>query len=193
MMTTATEDNLLSALRLPDIESPVRLLYENYFESLVSYICKNGGSEEDGADIFQEAVLVLTCKVKTGQFREESSVKTFLFSIARNLWLHEQRTRKRRISREEIYMQTEAVEESERVFAKEGSHRQMLNEVMQKIGDGCKKLLHGFYYENKSVRELQLQFAYQNDQVLRNRKSKCLKKLKELITERPALLNHLKY
>lgn len=64
----------------------------------------------------------------------------------------------------------------------------MLNE----IGETCKKLLIGFYYENKSMKELLNQFDYENEQVLRNRKSKCMKKLKELLTNNPDLLKNLK-
>lgn len=42
------------------------------------------------------------------------------------------------------------------------------------------------------MKELLTEFKYENEQVLRNRKSRCMKKLKELIAANPGLLNTLK-
>ncbi|MGZ5247996.1 MAG: hypothetical protein ACXWCR_12885, partial [Flavitalea sp.] len=64
--------------------------------------------------------------------------------------------------------------------------------VLEQIGDQCKKILTGFYYEEKSMKELLVEFSYENEQVLRNRKSRCMKKLKNLIVANANLLNMLK-
>jgi RNA polymerase sigma factor (sigma-70 family) len=191
-METITQHYILEELQQPDIEAPVRRLYENYFENVVAQVCVNGGNREDGADIFQDAVLVLINKVKTGQFRGESSIKTFLSAIARNLWLHELRTRSRRNNREVIYMNGEETSEEplQRVFDKTGTNA--LKKIMEQVGETCKKILTGFYYENKSMKEMLTQFEYENEQVLRNRKSKCMKKLKELLSNDNDLLTKLK-
>src|SRR5688500_3933555 len=93
-----------------DINRPVRYLYEHYFEDAATAIRLKGGTDEDAADIFQEAVLVLIEKIKSGKFREESSIKTFLIGIARNLWLFEKRTRERRTAREINFSQAEYAE-----------------------------------------------------------------------------------
>jgi RNA polymerase sigma factor (sigma-70 family) len=191
-METITQHYILEELQQPDIEAPVRRLYENYFENVVAQVCVNGGNRDDGADIFQDAVLVLINKVKTGQFRGESSIKTFLSAIARNLWLHELRTRSRRNNREVIYMNGEETSEEplQRVFDKTGTNA--LKKIMEQVGETCKKILTGFYYENKSMKEMLTQFEYENEQVLRNRKSKCMKKLKELLSNDNDLLTKLK-
>lgn len=163
-----------------------------YFESILTQICVNGGSRDDGADIFQESVLILIDKVKTGQFRGESSIKTFLQAIARNLWLHELRTRSRRNNREQHYVDNTVEMEIQAQSFTDQVNTNALEMVMEKVGDPCWKILRGIYYENKSMKELLLDFNYENEQVLRNRKSRCMKKLKELISNDIALLNSLK-
>lgn len=191
-MDLIVQQDILTELQQPEIERPVKKLYEQYFEAIVTQICINGGNQEDGADIFQEAVLVLIDKVKTGQFRGDSSIKTFLFAIARNLWLHELRTRSRRNNREQIYMNgEEKMEEPQHSFW-EQENISALEKVMEQVGDPCKKILTGVYYEDKSMRELLVEFDYENEQVLRNRKSRCMKKLKELIATDTVLLRTLK-
>jgi RNA polymerase sigma factor (sigma-70 family) len=191
MVPTAQQDMVME-LRKPDIEEAVKKLYDHYFEGIVAQICINGGNQEDGADIFQEAVLVLIDKVKTGQFRGDSSIKTFLSAIARNLWLHELRTRGRRNKREVIYMDGgDKTEEPLHTFF-DTQNTNALQEVLEQVGETCKKILTGFYYEDKSMKELLTEFNYENEQVLRNRKSRCMKKMKELLSTNKELLRTLK-
>jgi RNA polymerase sigma factor (sigma-70 family) len=186
------QQTLLKELIQPDIERPVRQLYEAYFETIVAQVYANGGSRDDGADIFQDAVMILIEKVKTAQFRGESSIKTFLSAIARNLWLHELRTRERRKKRELFFMDGEDTSTpAETAFFNQDAIRD-LNLMLGEIGDLCKRLLTGFYYEDKSMRELLHEFDYENEQVLRNKKSKCMKKLKDLLNTNPTLKNNLK-
>lgn len=185
------QQNLLIELSQPEIERPVRQLYEQYFEIIVAQVYANGGSRDDGADIFQDAVLILIEKLKTGHFRGESSIKTFLSAIARNLWLHELRTRERRKKRELFFMDgEETITPAETAFFDKDAIRG-LHLLLGEIGDLCKKLLTGFYYEDKSMKELLLEFDYENEQVLRNKKSKCMKKLKDLLITNPTLKNNL--
>lgn len=191
-MTDILQQGILTELRQPGIEGPVRRLYENYFEGVVAQVCMNGGNREDGADIFQDAVLVLIDKVKTGQFRGDSSIKTFLSAIARNLWLYELRTRNRRNTREIIYMNGENKNEEPVDSFFDIQNTNALLQVLEEVGDPCKKILTGFYYEEKSMKELLTEFDYENEQVLRNRKSKCMKKLKKMLTTNTTLLENLK-
>lgn len=191
-MTPIVQQDMLADLREPNIEVPVRQLYENYFEGVVAQVCMNGGQRDDGADIFQEAVLVLIDKVKTGQFRGDSSIKTFLFAIARNLWLHELRTRSRRNNREVIYTNNEdKIKEPEMPFF-EADNLAVLQKLLEQVGEPCQRILTGFYYEDKSMKEMLSEFNYENEQVLRNRKSRCMKKLKELLFTDSSLLKNLK-
>jgi len=191
-MDFTLQTDIIIELCQPDIENPVRKIYEEYFEGVVGQICANGGNTDDGADIFQEAVLVLIEKIKTGKFRGESSIKTFLSAIARNLWLHELRTRGRRNKREILYANNE--DKTDQAFERlmDIEMEDKLQQVMEQVGKTCKKILTGFYYEQKSMKELLTEFDYENEQVLRNQKSKCMKKLKELIETNVNLLRTLK-
>lgn len=64
--------------------------------------------------------------------------------------------------------------------------------LMNKLGDTCKKILTAFYYDNKSMKEILEILHYENEQVVRNKKSKCLKALEQLLAENPQLTDSLK-
>ena len=64
--------------------------------------------------------------------------------------------------------------------------------VLETLGDHCKKILVLYYYENQSMKEILAALHYENEQVVRNKKYKCLKKLEELIKNKPGLYQQLK-
>ena len=191
-MDIAYQMDIVQELLHQDINRPVRYLYEHYFETACQEIRMRGGTDEDAADMFQEGVLILIEKIKTGTFRGESSVKTFLVGIVRNLWLHERRTRNRRTEREKLYsVQDEGTDDfSDRLFSKASTN--VMKTIFQKVGEVCSNILTGVYYEKRSMKELLQKFDYDNEQVLRNRKARCMKKLKQILTENPELLTQLK-
>jgi RNA polymerase sigma factor (sigma-70 family) len=187
--SNVTDQELIAGLESSDVGSAVEFLYEQYFNSVIEFIKFRGGTEEDGADLFQESVLVMIEKIKEGKFRFESSIKTYLFGIVRNLWLMELRTRERRKKREEYYASNEP---QILPFTDYKKTNVDLKEVFEQLGDVCKTLLIGFYFENKSMKVLLNQFDFKNEQVLRNKKNLCMKKLKELLSADKNLLQSLK-
>ena len=92
-MQTVTDDILLVQLKTGDNAS-FQLLYKFYFPSVASYVKQNMGNTEDAEDIFQEAILVLLQRVRQPDFILTSALKTYLYAIAKNLWLKRLRKNK---------------------------------------------------------------------------------------------------
>ena len=62
-------------------------LYANYYPMIRDLIQKNGGSEDDASDIFQDGMVVLYQKSQDPQFSWTSTLKTFLYAVCKNKWL----------------------------------------------------------------------------------------------------------
>jgi RNA polymerase sigma factor (sigma-70 family) len=175
------------------IDNPVKHLYEKYFYLLSSYIEQNQGSREDAEDIFQEVVLTFIELIRKNKFRGESSVKTFLFAVNRNIWFNELKRRGRQLRRNEKF--TTGMPDSESgidniISGREA--RQQIFGIIESLGEICKKILLAFYYENLSVSEILTRLNYQNEQVVRNKKAKCMKSLEEKFDANPALAQKFK-
>lgn len=171
----------------------IRYLYREHFGLLSRYVVNNSGSEQDAEDIFQEVMVAFINLLKAGRFRGESSIRTFLFSLNKNIWLNELKRRGRAVAREEKYEKGMNREEQTVDIAMEVRQtKQELLNTLEALGDNCKKILLLFYYENRSMREILAELPYENEQVVRNKKSKCLKKLEALVKSNPALYNQLK-
>jgi len=189
-----TDAELIQELRSANrINDPVKFIYRTHFESLGWFIMTNSGSHQDAEDIFQEVVMNFIQLVKLNKFRGESSVKTFLFSLNRNLWLNELKRRGRAIERELKYERGQEkmqADVSHAIIDKE-SRTQVLK-VVGELGATCKKILLMFYYENLSMKEILANLEYENEQVVRNKKYKCLKTLEQMIQQHPTLKQTLK-
>jgi len=189
-----SDTELVANIRLGSrLDESIKTIYRNYFESLGWYVINNNGTRQDAEDIFQEVVLSFIDLVQKDKFRGESTVKTFLFSLNRHLWLNELKRRGRALAREEKYgkgQERTSLDVSHLIVNKED--RNKVIELVGKLGDTCKKILVLFYYENRSINEILKTLHYENEQVVRNKKSKCLKQLTAMINENPSLKQTLK-
>jgi RNA polymerase sigma factor (sigma-70 family) len=102
-MQIISDNTLLDKLKAED-NSSFELLYKFYFPTVASYIKQNLGSNQDAEDIFQEAIIVLLQKVRKTDFVLTSSLKTYLYAIAKNLWLKRLRDNKMKIVDNEIHL-----------------------------------------------------------------------------------------
>ena len=189
-----TDQSLVHALRSEaNPDDAIRYLYRTQFRLTSAYIKQNSGTEEDAEDIFQELVLVFIDLLKKDKFRGESSVSTFLYALTRNIWLNELNRRGRSKRRDEIFEKGKDKTDLDvsHLIADRETKMQLMD-VVDKLGDICKKILLAFYFENLAIREILQKLDYENEQVVRNKKYKCLKQLEEMIMAEPNLIKNLK-
>ncbi|HTQ64101.1 MAG TPA: sigma-70 family RNA polymerase sigma factor [Puia sp.] len=175
-----------------DLDKAILFIYQQYSDTVSSFITYNGGSDQDAEDIFQETVVAFIDIVRKGKYRMEASVKTFLVSIAKNIWYNEIKKRERSGYREKLYETSR--DKNEQDVSHYISNREMNQELrglLDRLGESCRKILILFYYENLSMKEIVDHLHYENEQVIRNKKYKCLQQLTELIKENPAIAKQI--
>ena len=89
--TRASDERLLSAFLEGD-ETMFSALVHRYEQPLHAFICRVTGEPADAADLFQETFVRVY--QKAGTFRSDSSLKTWLYSIAVNLCRSQMRKRR---------------------------------------------------------------------------------------------------
>jgi RNA polymerase sigma factor (sigma-70 family) len=182
-----SDSTLLEAIKSrKNLNEAVLQLYQEHAAVARSFIMGRGGSEQDADDIFQETVISFIDTVQKGKFRFESGIRTFLISISKNLWLNELRKRQRSDNREKIFetgREQEDVGVSEAIGDRE--LKQQLQKMLDGLGESCRKILILFYYENLPMKEIVSHLHYENEQVVRNKKYKCLQQLTEMLKGNP--------
>ena len=184
-----SDTDLLAAIRNKDtLDEAIRYIYLHYNDTICSFIISNSGNLHDAQDIFQETVVTFIETVHKDKFRGESSIKTFLVAIARNTWLNELKRRERSDHREELFEKSRPDEEPDvSHLISEREKKQQFRELLGRLGDNCKKILTLFYYENLSMKEMLGHLPFENEQVIRNKKYKCLQQLTGLLKQNPVI------
>jgi len=85
-MNYFSDDAILNGLKEKRADS-IRYLYREYFPLAKSIVEKNSGSYQDAEDVFQDGIIVLYQKILSGPLTLNCSLKTFFFSICRNIWM----------------------------------------------------------------------------------------------------------
>jgi RNA polymerase sigma factor (sigma-70 family) len=178
-------ENLQAGKRL---DETIKAIYRGSFDTLACYITANNGSEQDAEDIFQEVLVAFIELVQKGKFRGDSSIRTFLYSMNRHAWLNELKKRGRAAAREDKFGKEQAqVEHDSSIAMADREAKAGITGLMTALGETCKKILLLFYFENRSMKEIVGLTDYENEQVVRNKKYKCLKALEKMIDEKPEL------
>jgi len=184
---------LRNLLHEASIDRSVKFLYREHFDFLSKYVLNNSGDFNDAEDVFQEVIISFINLVKAGKFRGDSSVKTFLYSMTRNIWLNELKKRERLQVREQKYERAKENNDAAIDLAIESREAsKLLMKVIGELGESCKTILVLFYFENRPMKEIVDAVQYENEQVVRNKKYKCLKRLEELICGNKILYQQLK-
>ena len=175
-------------------DDAIRFIYKNYYDMLESYVVNNNGNSDDSADAIQETIVAFVELVEQDKFRGESSIKSFLFAITKNIWLSELRKRGNADKRNRAYEKTK--EENEHATVDQLVKREYFKSIQllfEKLGEKCKQLLMAVYYEDLAMIDIvKLMPEYQNEQVIRNKKYKCMKQLNEMIEHDAILKSQLK-
>jgi RNA polymerase sigma factor (sigma-70 family) len=187
-----SDDAIVAGILSNDLNEIIFYIYKHYAELISFNVVTMGGSLQDGEDIFQETVVTFIDLVRKSKFRGDSSVKTFLVSVARNIWLNELKKRKSGDQRAKVFETSRGHIENDVIEnLNKREMREQLLSLMGHLGESCRKILTLFYYENLSFEEIIRKMGYESEQVARNKKYKCMKELSDLIRNNPVLLNRM--
>jgi RNA polymerase sigma factor (sigma-70 family) len=178
--TDSTDEKaLLKGLAQNDRKS-VETIYKLFYNMVQSLIINNNGSADDARDIFQETVIVLYEKAKTGTFELNCQLKTYVYSVSRRLWLKRLQQQQKYFPDVSSLEETVPVEEEVEGHNQRNSEFQMMEKALLHLGEPCRSLIEAFYLQKKSMTDIAGHFGYTNADNAKNQKYKCLMRLRKL-------------
>lgn len=169
----------------------LRYLYKAYYGLIENMILKNSGSHDDVPDVFQNGLIVFFNKTKEPGFQLSSTLKTYLYSICRNLWLMEIRKNKRNRPLEDQH-EFIPIEEDNFETLVINEKKELMMALLQKMGESCRKVLIQFYYKKMRMAQIKDAMNYNSEQVAKNKKRSCMQKLRKMVMDNPNYVNALK-
>jgi len=149
----------------------------------------NSGSEDDAADIFQEALIDIYNQAKSKQLQLTCPFEPFLLLICKRKWLNILKKR----GREPVTKELDDVSIGEDVFVlaeqmKQNDQRmQVFLQCFEKMGETCREIIKkclGGEDQEKIAGQLKVTYGY-----LRKKKSECMAALTKMIYAELSVVN----
>jgi RNA polymerase sigma factor (sigma-70 family) len=153
----------------------VKEIYERFSSKVKSYIVQNNGSEEDAADIFQEALIDIYRQAKEKALRLTCPFEPFLLLICKRKWLNEMRKRKlKKVTNDPEQlsdMGEDAVALAEQLQLQDDKTR-LFMAMFEKRGEKCREIIRWCLSgrpQEEVASALGVTYGY-----LRKKKSECM-------------------
>ena len=171
------ENNIVERIKQNDTATIKKIYLENklsFFKLANRYAIPN----EVALDIYQDSIVALVENAKKNSIDDlKSSVSTYFIGIGKFMIFNYLKSKKTVDLSE--FENTTIVEPfiiednalNEREIA--------LKSAYEKLGEQCQKILSLFYFENKKLEEIQSILNYENKDVLKSQKSRCISHLKK--------------
>lgn len=194
-MKNLSDSDIITGLRDSSEQKRNQILkgmYAKYFPMIESYVKINSGTSSEAADVFQDAIIVFYEKVRKENLVMSSSIKTFLHVLSRNIWLNKIR-RKSKLKLINEFDENIANQELMQISVLEfGERNETLLQLINTLGPNCQQIMVLYYFERLSMKKIAEVMGFSNQQSAKNKKFKCLSKLKSVILNSEHLINLLK-
>ena len=187
-MTAFTDNTIIEKLQSDNRTSQneaFKYLYKREFTAVKSYVLRYGGTATDAEDVFQDSLVVLYTKLRKGDFVLSASLHTFLQSICRNLWKKKLRDRKPTEDLDNIDQTPFDPSHLDELLASEKT--KVLASYISRLGADCRKLLTLYYFERVRIKKITELLKISSDAVTKNRKSRCMKNLRQMTADDKSL------
>lgn len=174
---------MLQCMRRDDNRELGRI-YEKYRSEFLFWMARNFHcSTDDSKDIYHFTILIFYDKIKSGKLQQlDSSVKTYLFAIGKNVAReHLRRTgRQSRLQQDRCFRDvlTEDVDQPVDECLFEAAAR-----AMSRLNESERSMIELFYYGQKNMQQISALLKYKNADTAKNQKCKVMAHLRRLFSD----------
>jgi RNA polymerase sigma factor (sigma-70 family) len=184
-----SDAELLQGLKQRDPQI-LNYLYKEFHPIAKSIVERNSGNREDTKDVLQDSIIVIYKKISAGDLDIKCSLKTFFYSVCRNIW-NQRLDRKWRM----VYQREMANEESEdyeqeffKVDEEMLEKLRLFHHHFLKLPHDCQLILKLFMAKSP-LKEIAKVVGLKDESYVKTRKYLCKNMLRKRIMIDPAFKN----
>jgi len=176
------ESEIVVALKNDD-KSVLKWVYLEHKSAFIGFSKTYNIDSEDALDLYQDAIIALRENALKGHLDNlKSGLKTYLFSIGKYMF-YKRLKEKQKLHLSESIKETDDFDEHTitEIDYNFNARQRQLQVAFKSLGTQCKTLLNLYYIRGFTLDEIVEEFNYNNKDVAKSQKSRCLKSLKEII------------
>lgn len=186
------DSQIIEAIKEGRDDKALNNLYTDVYPKVESFIVKNGGDEDEAADIFQDAVLIFYKQVKKEKFKEDNPISGFIFTVSRNLWYNriKKKNRNNHLSEYEYELPNDK-NVMDDLLTEERENK--INQLLSYMEEKCRNILIYSIFHKFSMKEISKKMGFTSEDVAKTKNYKCKKKLMKVLQKHPDLKNLILY
>jgi len=176
-------DSIKNNVELSECRQALKQVYKDNYLMVEHFVLTNNGSKDDAKDIFQDTIVAFFNTAKNTDFILSGKISTYLYAVAKNLWFKKLPDDKVIGNASDAAIPNITIDGSSLSNLVYSEEQKILGELLHKAGSKCVKLLRLFYYEKMKMIKISEHFGFASEQVAKNQKVRCLKKLKAIMLQ----------
>jgi RNA polymerase sigma factor (sigma-70 family) len=175
MKKDLSDESIITGIKLHNKEI-LDYIYKSYYPVIEGLVIHNSGSRDQAQDVFQEAMMVIYDKIRTGGLTLTCKFGTYLYAVCKNIWSQERKKYKLR----EGKLKQQVLQVQDPGPAEDPLYRQQVTELFNKhfrqLSRDCQKILT-MYFNDFTVEEIREAMDYKDVHHAADRKYRCKKSL----------------
>jgi RNA polymerase sigma factor (sigma-70 family) len=159
-------------------------VYDSQFPIIEAYIMHNQGTREQAKDVFQEAMIVVYRKIKSGQLELTCKFGTYLYAVCKNIWIQERKKyvlRAEKLKQQPLMVHDPGPAEDPLL---QDQMRELFNKHFSELSPDCQKIL-SMFFNNFTAEDIRMAMNYKDVHHAADRKYRCKKSLIKRIVNDP--------
>lgn len=177
------DEDIIEGIRNQDSKI-LNYVYKAYYALIKELVLHNSGKKHDVLDVYQESIVVLYRNINRGVVID-CSLSTYLYAIAKKLWLNELRRRRR--SSEYFTDSFDQISGSDETALELSSRYLLYKRHLKNLSESCQKLLK-MLFDGEPVEKILQVMDAKNEHYLRRKKYKCKERLVKSIRQEEGLI-----
>lgn len=190
-----SDEDLLIAIKSggTNRQRAIQQIYNDkqFSDRIIQFVRSNSGNYHDGQDMFHEGIIVMDRNIRQDKFRQETSLKGYLYSICRFLWMNQIRKQSKMTYTDDNLKMDDVEKETPETVFEDSEKKDYLRQLMSQLGERCQKTLE-LWKLSYSMEEIAEKMAFSSAAMARKNKYRCHKSLLKIIEENPEIVNTLK-
>lgn len=155
-------------------------LYKAHEGMIANHVYQHSGNEDDVKDLMQDTLVAIWQNVRKPQFELSAKLTTYLFAIAKNLWL-KQLDKRKRIKSEDYITGKEVADSADPA---ERMDYNIVQKALDLLQDKCRNILMMFYFDGFDMNTIAKANGLASASVAKAMKHQCLKGLETIIKQK---------
>jgi len=181
----------LKSTREQDNDEALKDLYECLQQPVARFILRNKGNLQDVDDIFHDGLIAFYKLARQDKLNDQMNIEAYVFTICRNMWAKKLMKAPADLELDDRFHSIPVHEVSvQTIFSKERS--ELLDQIVSQLGEECNKIIRMYYYQRIRMKEIANLLNFSSEQMAKNKKSGCMKKLRAVVLASPYIQDLLR-